>query len=120
MCCVCGDVLCYSCSLFTDKEELAEDEALLDEVVNKQVFLFLREAVIGSSGFHQEEYFVQRFHWLVTTFITLMPLKVRYITSIWQCTCVDMVANFFPNVLISLQHMLIGKTQVHKSPPIVA
>lgn len=68
--------LVYSSSL--DKEELAEDERLLDEAVAKQVFTFLQEAVIGCNGFHQEEYFVRRFHWLVTTFITMMPLKVVY------------------------------------------
>lgn len=61
----------------SDKEELADDEKLLDEVVGKQVFTFLQEAVIGCNGFHQEEYFVRRFHWLVTTFITTMPLKVH-------------------------------------------
>ena len=81
-------IRCIICS-FTDKEELAEDEALLDEVVNKQVFLFLREAVIGSSGFHQEEYFVRRFHWLVTTFITLMPLKVWHL-----CLATHFVSTF--------------------------
>ena len=59
-----------------DKEELADDEKLLDEVVGRQVFTFLQEAVIGCKSFHQEEYFVRRLHWLVTTFIAMMPLKV--------------------------------------------
>ena len=59
-----------------DKEELADDERLLDGVVGRQVFTFLPEDVIGCNGFHQEEYFVRRFHWLMATFITMMPLTL--------------------------------------------
>ena len=72
---------CYYTSLLLDKEELADDEKLLDEAVGNQVFTFLQEAVIGCNGFHQEEYFVRRFHWLVTTFITMMPLKVEVLVQ---------------------------------------
>ena len=60
---------------------------LLDEVVGRQVFTFLQEDVIGCNGFHQEEYFVRRFHWLMATFITMMPLKV-HISSVCVCVCV--------------------------------
>jgi len=73
---------CYYTSLLLDKEELADDEKLLDEAVGNQVFtLILQEAVIGCNGFHQEEYFVRHFHWMVTTFITIMPLKVEVLVQ---------------------------------------
>lgn len=58
-------------------EVLEEDEGVLDLAVDESVFGFLRYCVVGSSSFHQEEYFVQRLHSLVTGFIVKMPLKVK-------------------------------------------
>uniref|UniRef100_A0A8B9L3G9 Nucleoporin 205 n=1 Tax=Astyanax mexicanus TaxID=7994 RepID=A0A8B9L3G9_ASTMX len=53
------------------------DEALADQALLGGVFLFLTEGILGSEGFHQEEFYTRRLHALITDFLALMPMKVK-------------------------------------------
>ena len=57
-------------------EFIEADEALLDLALSGGVFLFLRESVIITEAFYQDEFYIRRVHALITDFIALMPLKV--------------------------------------------
>lgn len=52
------------------------DEALADQALLGGVFLFFTEGILGSEGFHQEEFYTRRLHALITDFLALMPMKV--------------------------------------------
>ncbi|XP_066540333.1 nuclear pore complex protein Nup205 [Hoplias malabaricus] len=57
------------------------DEALADQALLEGVFLFLTEGVLGSEGFHQEEFYTRRLHALITDFLALMPMKVKQLRN---------------------------------------
>uniref|UniRef100_T1JB70 Partial AB-hydrolase lipase domain-containing protein n=1 Tax=Strigamia maritima TaxID=126957 RepID=T1JB70_STRMM len=54
-----------------------EDEFILDQAVNNGVFNFLHTVLLANETFHLEEFYVKRFHSLITDFIIHMPLKVK-------------------------------------------
>ncbi|KAL8613661.1 hypothetical protein ACOMHN_029753 [Nucella lapillus] len=56
---------------------LEEDEQLVDQAINSDLFEFLTTSVVRANGFHNEEFYVRRMHALVTDFILQMPLKVK-------------------------------------------
>lgn len=57
---------------FTEADEVLADQALLGDV-----FLFMKEGILGCETFGQEEFYVRRLHSLITDFLALMPMKVR-------------------------------------------
>lgn len=67
-------VFCFCAALveFTEADEALADQALLGDV-----FLFMKEGIMGCDGFAQEEFYVRRLHSLITDFLALMPMKVR-------------------------------------------
>lgn len=52
------------------------DEALADQALLGDVFLFMKEGILGCEGFVQEEFYIRRLHSLITDFLALMPMKV--------------------------------------------
>ncbi|XP_062568541.1 nuclear pore complex protein Nup205-like [Saccostrea cucullata] len=54
-----------------------EDEVVINEALEGNVFHFLRLAVVAVHDFHKEEYYLKKVHGLVTDFIFHMPLKVK-------------------------------------------
>nr|XP_022287742.1 nuclear pore complex protein Nup205-like isoform X2 [Crassostrea virginica] len=58
-----------------------EDEVVIDEALDGNVFHFLRTAVVAVSDFHKEEYYLRRVHGLVTDFIFHMPLRVKVLRT---------------------------------------
>lgn len=63
---------------FTALVEFTEaDEALADQALLGDVFLFMKEGIMGCETFGQEEFYIRRFHSLITDFLALMPMKVR-------------------------------------------
>lgn len=54
-----------------------EDELVIDEALDGNVFHFLKTAVVAVPEFHKEEYFLKKIHGLVTDFIFHMPLRVK-------------------------------------------
>uniref|UniRef100_A0A8C4NM45 Nucleoporin 205 n=1 Tax=Eptatretus burgeri TaxID=7764 RepID=A0A8C4NM45_EPTBU len=62
-------------------EFIEADEALLDLALSGGVFLFLRESVIITEAFYQDEFYIRRVHALITDFIALMPLKVKQLRN---------------------------------------
>lgn len=67
------DVCVYHAGLveFTEADEALADQALLGDV-----FLFMKEGILGCEGFAQEEFYIRRLHSLITDFLALMPMKV--------------------------------------------
>ncbi|KAI4886720.1 hypothetical protein NFI96_014775 [Prochilodus magdalenae] len=61
---------------FTEADEILADQSLLGGV-----FLFLTEGILGSEGFHQEEFYTRRLHALITDFLALMPMKVKQLRN---------------------------------------
>uniref|UniRef100_A0A8D3BRE2 Nucleoporin 205 n=1 Tax=Scophthalmus maximus TaxID=52904 RepID=A0A8D3BRE2_SCOMX len=57
------------------------DEALADQALLGDVFLFMREGMLGCEGFAQEEFYIRRLHSLITDFLALMPMKVKQIRN---------------------------------------
>ncbi|MGH0127994.1 UNVERIFIED_CONTAM: hypothetical protein FKN15_028574 [Acipenser sinensis] len=57
------------------------DEALADAAITHNAFLFLTEAMLGSEGFGQEEFYTRRIHSLLTDFLALMPMKVKQLRN---------------------------------------
>lgn len=53
------------------------DEALADQAIVGDVFLFIKEGILGCEGFGLEEFYIRRLHSLITDFLALMPMKVR-------------------------------------------
>ncbi|KAK7106896.1 nuclear pore complex protein Nup205-like [Littorina saxatilis] len=56
---------------------LEDDEQLVDQAIDSDLFEFLVNSVISAHDFHNEEFYVRRMHGLVTDFILQMPLKVK-------------------------------------------
>lgn len=68
-----------SWSVFAALVEFTEaDEALADQALLGDVFLFMKEGILGCETFGQEEFYVRRLHSLITDFLALMPMKVRH------------------------------------------
>lgn len=62
------------------------DEALADQALLGDVFLFIKEGMLGCENFGQEEFYIRRLHSLITDFLALMPIKVRHATGVqWPC-----------------------------------
>ncbi|XP_070580305.1 nuclear pore complex protein Nup205-like [Ptychodera flava] len=59
------------------QDHIEEDESVVDTALFIGAFSFLRNSVLASKTFHQEEFYVRRFHMLVTDFIIQMPLKIK-------------------------------------------
>lgn len=78
-------ILIYS-TFFAALVEFTEaDETLADQALLGDVFLFMKEGMLGCESFAQEEFYVRRLHSLITDFLALMPMKVKYNTmSIFQ------------------------------------
>lgn len=65
-------------SFFAALVEFTEvDEALADQALLGNVFLFMKEGILGCETFGQEEFYIRRLHSLITDFLALMPMKVR-------------------------------------------
>uniref|UniRef100_A0A1A8FQG8 Nucleoporin 205 n=1 Tax=Nothobranchius korthausae TaxID=1143690 RepID=A0A1A8FQG8_9TELE len=61
---------------FTEADESLADQALLGDV-----FLFMKEGMLGCEGFVQEEFYIRRLHSLITDFLALMPVKVKQLRN---------------------------------------
>ncbi|KAF6731284.1 Nuclear pore complex protein Nup205 [Oryzias melastigma] len=57
------------------------DEALADQALLGDVFLFMKEGMLGCDNFTQEEFYVRRLHSLITDFLALMPMKVKQLRN---------------------------------------
>ncbi|KAM4619053.1 nuclear pore complex protein Nup205 [Polymixia lowei] len=57
------------------------DEALADQALLGDVFLFMKEGMLGCEGFTQEEFYIRRLHSLITDFLALMPMKVKQLRN---------------------------------------
>lgn len=65
--------MCFAALVeFTEADEALADQALLGDV-----FLFMKEGMLGCETFCQEEFYIRRLHSLITDFLALMPMKVR-------------------------------------------
>lgn len=71
------------------------DEALADQALLGDVFLFMKEGILGCEGCAQEEFYIRRLHSLITDFLALMPMKVRDFTGVRyqskKLTCTDII-----------------------------
>lgn len=56
------------------------DQALLGDV-----FLFMKEGILGCESLAQEEFYIRRLHSLITDFLALMPMKVRDAADVYCC-----------------------------------
>ncbi|XP_062246685.1 nuclear pore complex protein Nup205 [Platichthys flesus] len=61
---------------FTEADETLTDQALLGNV-----FLFMREGLLGCESFAQEEFYIRRLHSIITDFLALMPMKVKQLRN---------------------------------------
>ncbi|XP_002740701.1 nuclear pore complex protein Nup205 [Saccoglossus kowalevskii] len=59
------------------QDYIEEDEAVIDVALSSGVFQFMKNSIIASKTFHNEEFYVRCLHALVTDFIIQMPLKVK-------------------------------------------
>uniref|UniRef100_A0AAQ5XVU9 Nucleoporin 205 n=1 Tax=Amphiprion ocellaris TaxID=80972 RepID=A0AAQ5XVU9_AMPOC len=57
------------------------DEALADQALLGDVFLFMKEGMLGCESFAREEFFIRRLHSLITDFLALMPMKVKQLRN---------------------------------------
>uniref|UniRef100_A0A4W6C045 Nucleoporin 205 n=1 Tax=Lates calcarifer TaxID=8187 RepID=A0A4W6C045_LATCA len=57
------------------------DEALADQALLGDVFLFMKEGMLGCETFAQEEFYIRRLHSLITDFLALMPMKVKQLRN---------------------------------------
>ncbi|XP_030645807.1 nuclear pore complex protein Nup205 [Chanos chanos] len=57
------------------------DEALTEQALQGNVFLFLTKGILGCEGFVQEEFYVRRLHALITDFLALMPMRVKQLRN---------------------------------------
>ncbi|XP_032435561.1 nuclear pore complex protein Nup205 [Xiphophorus hellerii] len=57
------------------------DEALADQALLGDVFLFMKEGILGCNACAQEEFYVRRLHSLITDFLALMPMKVKQLRN---------------------------------------
>lgn len=76
-----SDVILIYSTFFAALVEYTEaDEALADQALLGDVFLFMKEGMLGCESFAQEEFYIRRLHSLITDFLALMPMKVKYTT----------------------------------------
>lgn len=76
--------MCVCCAALVEFTEA--DEALADQALLGDVFLFMKEGMLGCESFAQEEFYIRRLHSLITDFLALMPMKVREATGVhYQC-----------------------------------
>ena len=54
-----------------------DDESLLDNALENGVFHWILQSFLGSKTLKTEEFYLRRFHHLLTDLIVLMPLKVK-------------------------------------------
>uniref|UniRef100_A0A667ZZA5 Nucleoporin 205 n=1 Tax=Myripristis murdjan TaxID=586833 RepID=A0A667ZZA5_9TELE len=57
------------------------DEALADQALLGDVFLFMKEGMLGCESCGQEEFYIRRIHSLITDFLALMPVKVKQLRN---------------------------------------
>uniref|UniRef100_A0A3P8UYZ2 Nucleoporin 205 n=1 Tax=Cynoglossus semilaevis TaxID=244447 RepID=A0A3P8UYZ2_CYNSE len=57
------------------------DEALTDQALLGDVFLFIKEGMLGCESFAHEEFYIRRLHSLITDFLALMPMKVKQLRN---------------------------------------
>ncbi|KAF3689084.1 Nuclear pore complex protein Nup205 205 kDa nucleoporin Nucleoporin Nup205 [Channa argus] len=57
------------------------DEALADQAILGDVFLFIKEGMLACESFTQEEFYIRRVHSLITDFLALMPMKVKQLRN---------------------------------------
>ncbi|XP_040893466.1 nuclear pore complex protein Nup205 isoform X1 [Toxotes jaculatrix] len=57
------------------------DEALADQALLGDVFLFMKEGMLGCESFAHEEFYIRRLHSLITDFLALMPMKVKQLRN---------------------------------------
>uniref|UniRef100_A0A8C3ASK9 Nucleoporin 205 n=1 Tax=Cyclopterus lumpus TaxID=8103 RepID=A0A8C3ASK9_CYCLU len=57
------------------------DEALADQALLGDVFLFMKQGILGCESFCQEEFYIRRLHSLITDFLALMPMKVKQLRN---------------------------------------
>jgi nuclear pore complex protein Nup205 len=67
---------CTSSDAFRDYQELEDDELLLDESIELGAFQFLRQCIIRSKQFFNEEYYIRCLHHVIVNYIHLMPVKI--------------------------------------------
>uniref|UniRef100_A0A669CKB7 Nucleoporin 205 n=1 Tax=Oreochromis niloticus TaxID=8128 RepID=A0A669CKB7_ORENI len=67
---------CAALVEFTEADEALADQALLGDV-----FLFMKEGMLGCESFSQEEFYIRRVHSLITDFLALMPMKVKQLRN---------------------------------------
>lgn len=92
---------------FTALVEFTEaDEALADQALLGDVFLFMKEGVLGCETFGQEEFYIRRLHSLITDFLALMPMKVRK-WSLEKGALVDIKSSNVGYSLISYEVVLL-------------
>ena len=72
----CGLLLCVFIAALVEFTE--SDEALADLALLGDVFLFMKEGMLGCEGFTQEEFYIRRLHTLITDFLALMPIKASH------------------------------------------
>ncbi|XP_075995887.1 nuclear pore complex protein Nup205 [Genypterus blacodes] len=61
---------------FTESDEALTDQALLGDV-----FLFMKEGMLGCESFSNDEFHIRRLHSLITDFLALMPMKVKQLLN---------------------------------------
>jgi len=57
--------------------QLEEDETFMDLALSANVFHAIPNLIYESKAFTKEEFYIRRFHALITDFLTLMPLKIK-------------------------------------------
>uniref|UniRef100_A0A665UEY1 Nucleoporin 205 n=1 Tax=Echeneis naucrates TaxID=173247 RepID=A0A665UEY1_ECHNA len=57
------------------------DEALADQALLGDVFLFMKDGILGCETFGHEEFYIRRLHSLITDFLALMPMKVKQLRN---------------------------------------
>uniref|UniRef100_A0A8C3GAA1 Nucleoporin 205 n=1 Tax=Cyclopterus lumpus TaxID=8103 RepID=A0A8C3GAA1_CYCLU len=55
--------------------------ALADQALLGDVFLFMKQGILGCESFCQEEFYIRRLHSLITDFLALMPMKVKQLRN---------------------------------------
>ncbi|XP_059166343.1 nuclear pore complex protein Nup205-like isoform X2 [Physella acuta] len=70
-----------------------DDEKLIDNAIDKNLFTFLSLSVVSCPNFHSEEFYLRRLHGLVSDFIYQMPLKIKELRNRGDETCRILLAH---------------------------
>ncbi|CAL1531629.1 unnamed protein product, partial [Lymnaea stagnalis] len=70
-----------------------DDERLIEQAMDANIFPFLRFSVIACSNFHTEEFYLRRLHGLISDFIYQMPLKIKEIRNHADEICRSILAH---------------------------